>query len=167
MKERSVLIVDDDVAQRLFLTFDLEYFSVIEAGGVGEGYAAALSLSPDVVVIDRRLPDGDGLDLVRRLRRNPKTVQMPIAVMTAGFDEDDRREVMRSGADLYLAKPLEVGRMEASLIEMLALDPSELRPRRVDEMARIKAGLAPAESLVDLRDRSNSRRSWRRHVTRT
>jgi DNA-binding response OmpR family regulator len=162
MKDLSVLVVDDDMAQRVFLTFDLERFHVVEAGGVEEGYTVALQAEPDVVMVDRRLPDGDGLDLVRRLRRHPRHGRTPIAVVTAGYEEADRVAVIKAGADLYLTKPLEAGALEDRICEILGMDPAGRRPRRQDEISRIRSGEAVDEPVIDLTEPKPSRRFWRR-----
>lgn len=171
MRDRTVLIVDDDVAQRLFLTFDLLDFEVSEAANIADGYTVAVDSLPDALVVDRRLPDGDGLDLVRRVRRNPKLVQIPIAVVTAAFDEAERETVMRAGADAYIAKPLDSGELEARLLHVLATDPAERRPHRLDQLNRLRSGLPAEESSIDLRDREQSRAHWysrhRRHAEAT
>lgn len=171
MRDRTVLIVDDDVAQRVFLTFDLLDFEVIEAASIVDGYNVAVDSQPDALIVDRRLPDGDGLDLVRRVRRNPKLVQIPVAVVTAAFDEAERETVMRAGADAYIAKPLDSGELEARLLHVIATEPAERRPQRLDQLNRIRSGLPAEEPTIDLREREQAKAHWysrhRRHADAT
>lgn len=166
MKNRTVLVVDDDTAQRVFLAFDLLDFELLEASSLSEGYAMAVESVPDAIVVDRRLQDGDGLDLVRRIRRNSKLVQVPVFVVTAAFDEADRVAVMRAGADAYIGKPLNSGDLESKLLELLATDPEQRRPERMNKLSRVKAGL-PEEEQADSSEQSRAHWYSRRQADAT
>ena len=128
-------MVDDDVVVAMLLAMGLPDVEVIEASRMGEGHAVALAQRPDVVVVDRKLPDGDGLDLVRSLRSHPVTETMPIVLVTAGHDPQDRTEVLRAGADDYLAKPFEPHDLE-HLLRALVSVPATERARRRSQARR-------------------------------
>ena len=102
-----VLVVDDDVVVAMRLSFSDEDVEVTDVGRMADALPAALAGVFDVAIVDRRLPDGDGLDLVRQLRNRAETADLPIIVLTAWHDEADRPEVIDSGASEYLAKPVE------------------------------------------------------------
>ena len=123
-------MVDDDVVVSMLLAMGLDDVEVLEASRVGEGMAIAQREAPDAAVVDRTLPDGDGLALVRRLRVHRATSDLPIVVLTAGHREESRSEVMRAGADDYLAKPVAADDVEALVRQLCAMSPSDLRARR-------------------------------------
>lgn len=131
-----VLVVDDDAYLRLLLALEIPDLVILEASRTEEGYELAMSERPDVVVVDRRLPDGDGLDLVRRLRANAAMRRTPIIVVTAGHDESLRYGVLRAGADDYLSKPINPEELRARIQQILELPPDERRQRRKQEAER-------------------------------
>ena len=81
--------------------------------------AALLKGAPDLMIIDRGLPDGDGLDLCRDLREAEKTAKLPILILTAHKGVSDKVEGLKGGADDYIVKPFNteelVARVEAIL----------------------------------------------------
>lgn len=101
------LVVDDDVVVGMRLSFSDEDIEVTDAVRIADALPTAMGGDFDVAIIDRRMPDGDGLDLVRALRDHPETAELPIIMLTAFHGEADRDEVLEAGADEYLAKPIE------------------------------------------------------------
>lgn len=97
-----VLIVDDhEDTRELYSQFlDTVGFGVIEATTCAEALDKARSAGIDAIVLDRRLPDGDGVDVCRALRSDPRTRALPIIVLS-GREKQDGIE-----ADLYLLKPV-------------------------------------------------------------
>ena len=65
----------------------------------------ALSSPPDVLVLDVMLPEMDGYEILRRLRAAPETEQLPILMLTAKGQREDRETALRFGADLFITKP--------------------------------------------------------------
>lgn len=133
----TVLVVDDDPYLHVIASLELPDLDLLEASTMEDAYELARRREPQAILVDRRLPDGDGLDLVRRIRRTQKLAQVPILFITAGHDEADRLDVLRAGADEYLRKPLEADEVLARLRRLLELPPDQLRPRR----ARLAGGL--------------------------
>jgi DNA-binding response OmpR family regulator len=84
----------------------------------------------DGCVVDLRLTDGDGLDVVRQARSREWTRSLPIVVLTAGYDEADAAEVYQAGADAYLAKPFVAADVLAAIEAVIPLDAMERRARR-------------------------------------
>ena len=66
---------------------------------------------PDVVLMDLRLPDGNGLDMVRELRANPTTRQLAIAALTGSAIVGDPRTAIEAGCDVVITKPIDVDRL--------------------------------------------------------
>ncbi|MDX2008817.1 MAG: response regulator [Myxococcaceae bacterium] len=100
----TVLVVDDEPRLRRFLRASLEGHGlrVIEATTAREALSLASSHNPDVLILDLGLPDGDGLDVARRVR---EWSQLPIIVVSARGQELDKVAALDAGADDYLTKP--------------------------------------------------------------
>ena len=101
---REILVVDDDLNVREALRPYLADagFSVIEAGTIAEGLARFRSARPALVVLDLRLPDGNGLELCREIREAGRT---PVLMLTSVGDPIDRIVGLELGADDYVCKP--------------------------------------------------------------
>ena len=137
----KVLVVDDDPYLRIVVSLELPTIELLEASTMDDAYELARTGEPAAVLVDRHLAVGDGLELVRRLRRTRTLAQLPVLLITAGHDEGDREEALRAGADEYLAKPLEPSDLLARLTRLLELAPEELRPRRGRLVAALHAGV--------------------------
>ncbi len=117
MKEK-ILIVEDDPAIREALSYNLGREGY-EVKAVGDGVAAleaARASAPDVVVLDLMLPELDGFDVTRTLR---KESNVPILMLTARDDEIDRVLGLELGADDYLTKPFSMRELLARIKAML------------------------------------------------
>jgi two-component system KDP operon response regulator KdpE len=102
-----VLLVEDEAPMRRFLraTLRAHDYQVVEAATLREGLAQAAGRNPDLTLLDLGLPDGDGLDAVRQIRRSART---PIIVISARGQEHDKVTALDLGADDYLTKPFGV-----------------------------------------------------------
>ena len=107
-----ILIVEDEAPIREGLRDRLtrEGFRVSEADSVAAG-RRALQTAVDIIILDRRLPDGDGLELLRSLRRDGATT--PVIVLSALGQTDDRIDGLERGADDYVTKPFHLGELVA------------------------------------------------------
>ena len=105
----SVLVVDDERSFRLLAEEALssEGFEVRTASTIGRARVELDRSAPDVMILDRRLPDGDGIDLLRDLA-NSGQLTSQVIVVTAYADVDNAVEALRAGAVDYLTKPLQV-----------------------------------------------------------
>jgi DNA-binding response OmpR family regulator len=115
----KLLVVDDDTFVRMLFAFDLPDVDLIEARSVREAAELLGEHSPDAMVVDRRLPDGDGLQLVRAVRGDGDPGRMPIVLLTAAHDPVQEPEVLRAGADAYMAKPFEAEDLMSRIDEIL------------------------------------------------
>ena len=160
-----VLVVDDDVVVHMSMTMTWDDVEVIECTRAAEAFRVGVTERPDSFVVDLRLPDGDGLDLVRRLRCDLRTNQTPIAVLTAAYEPADELGVLKSGGDAYLAKPFEPTQLLRVLQQLLALSGTERRARRQRSMKLLRGGVAP-EPVIDLTD-TDVVMSWRDQALRS
>jgi two-component system, OmpR family, KDP operon response regulator KdpE len=108
------LVVDDEPAILRFLKPALEAndYEVASAATVGEALRRIANESPDVVVLDLGLPDGDGKDVIRQVRQ---WSNVPIVVLSAREREAEKVEALDLGADDFVNKPFSVGELMARL----------------------------------------------------
>lgn len=106
------LIVEDEAPIRRFVRMALEGagWRVVEAATMRQGLIDAGTHAPELVVLDLGLPDGDGIDLLRDLRA---WSQVPVIVLSARTDEEDKVGALDAGADDYLTKPFGVAELLA------------------------------------------------------
>jgi two-component system, OmpR family, KDP operon response regulator KdpE len=109
-----VLVIEDEPQMRRFLRPALERqgYRVVETATAREGMDLASSHNPDLVILDLGLPDGDGVEVTRRLR---EWSTAPIVVVSARGQEKDKVAALDAGADDYLTKPFGTGELFARL----------------------------------------------------
>ncbi len=107
MADKTVLIVDDEFAIRDMLRMALEIaeFDCLEAENIQDAYQVIVDERPDIVLLDWMLPGGSGLELLRRLKRNDATRELPVIMLTAKTTEDNVIQGLDVGADDYITKP--------------------------------------------------------------
>ena len=126
-----LMVVDDDAFVRVLLCLDLPEVELVEVTRVQEALQVfARRERIDAIIVDLRLADGDGLEVVRAARSRSWTRNLPIVVLTAGFDEADAAAVYTAGADAYLAKPFVAAEVLAIIEQVETLDLTERRGRR-------------------------------------
>ena len=128
-RQETVLVVEDDPTLRLGLQKALRSagFAVEVAKTGPEGLEAALSSLPDLVLLDVMLPGKNGFEICAELRE--KSADLPILMVTAKGEEEDKVRGLRLGADDYIVKPFGVS-------ELLARVDAALRRRRLSEAER-------------------------------
>ena len=107
MPKKTVLVVDDEPAIRDMLTMVLKAasFVVLEAENARLAHAVIIDRRPDIVLLDWMMPGTTGLELLRRLKRDPLTKNVPIIMLTAKAEEGGKVAGLDSGADDYVSKP--------------------------------------------------------------
>ena len=141
-----VLLVEDQAELSELVTANLRRsgFAVDQAKLLEEAQAALATMPYDLVLLDLRLPDGDGFDLIRELRRRKD--HTPIIVLTARDRLNDRVEGLNLGADDYLVKPFAHDELLARMQAVLR------RPREAREpkasLANITVGMETADVSV-------------------
>lgn len=103
----NVLIVEDEPPLVELLSYNLEKegFRISIARDGDEALLAVEERRPDLVLLDWMLPYVSGIEICRRIRRNPETRDLPIILLTARGEEDDRVRGLEAGADDYVVKP--------------------------------------------------------------
>jgi DNA-binding response OmpR family regulator len=125
----NLLIVDDDEEVSSFVRYVLEEerFIVRVAASVAEARAVLADFRPDLVILDRGLPDADGLEFCRRLRADPATAALPVLFLSAAKTPADVADGLAAGADDYMTKPF-------AFVELIAR--VQARLRRTEPSAR-------------------------------
>ncbi|AOV96238.1 two-component system response regulator KdpE [Edwardsiella hoshinae] len=151
----TILIVEDEQAIRRFVRAALENegWRVNEADGLQRGLIEAGTRQPDLIILDLGLPDGDGIEFIRDLRRWSR---IPLIVLSARSDEADKITALDAGAEDFLSKPFGIG-------ELLARVRVALRrhTRQQQESPLVCFG----EVRVDLLQRSVTRAGEPLHLT--
>ncbi len=129
----SVLIVEDDhnIAELLQMYLEKEGYQVAVAADGGQGLSKFRSIKPDIVLLDVMMPVMDGWSVCKAIRSES---QVPIIMLTAKGETDDKVTGLKSGADDYITKPFEMkevlARLEAVLRRSSAVA-AEKKPRRL------------------------------------
>lgn len=120
MKAR-ILIVDDEAAIREMVSGALELadFQVLEADNARTAHEIIVDERPDLVLLDWMLPPVSGIELARRLKRDETTAEIPIIMLTARSEEDNRIQGLESGADDYVTKPFSTRELVARIRAVL------------------------------------------------
>jgi two-component system phosphate regulon response regulator PhoB len=107
MSDKTVLIVDDEAPIREMIAVALEMagYATFEAANTQEALSAIVDHKPDMILLDWMLPDVSGIEFTRRLRRNESTAEIPIIMLTAKAEENNRIHGLEVGADDYIIKP--------------------------------------------------------------
>ena len=138
-----VLIVEDEPAQAEVLRYNLEkkgYRTSVAPAGE-EALMLVEEEEPDLVILDWMLPDIAGIEICRQLKTRPKTRTLPVIMLTARGEEDDRVRGLESGADDYVVKPYSPSEMIARVQAVLRRSHPELE-EEVLEYTDIRMDLA-------------------------
>jgi two-component system cell cycle response regulator DivK len=105
-----ILIVDDNEKNRKLARDVLEFagFTTIEATGGVEGVALAQERTPDVVLMDIRMPDLSGTEALKLIKEDSRTAGIPVVALTSSTMRGDEQRFLAEGFDGYLAKPISV-----------------------------------------------------------
>jgi DNA-binding response OmpR family regulator len=119
---RLVLVVEDNVDAQIITTSILRHFgyTVMKAGSIEEADRFGHARKPDVVVLDCRLPDGDGLELARQWRDDVAMRDVPIVVLTSFSARQDLEAALLAGADAFLVKPVPAAVLVAQIEKVLS-----------------------------------------------
>jgi phosphate regulon transcriptional regulator PhoB len=103
----KILVVDDEPDAVELIEFNLKSagFEVVSANDGAEAVQKAKNLQPELIILDVMLPEMDGMEVCKTLRRNPDTAKIPIIMLTAKAAEIDRVLGLELGADDYVTKP--------------------------------------------------------------
>ena len=102
-----VLVVDDNAVSLMLVgrILGMEGYEMLTAESGAEAIRCVEQTPPDLIIMDVMMPDMDGYELCRRLRQNPASARLPIFMLTAMSDENERQRGLAAGANDYLGKP--------------------------------------------------------------
>ena len=114
MDKWKIMVVEDDASVRHLVTASLsaEDYAVIAAATAKEAVRLAATQNPDMILLDLGLPDGEGVEVIGKIRLWTET---PILVISARDEDTDKIEALDAGADDYLTKPFSVAELLARL----------------------------------------------------
>lgn len=107
MGKQKILIIDDEPAilEMVAVALGLADFDVLEASNAQRGHEIIVDQRPDLILLDWMLPSISGIELARRLKRDDSTAEIPIIMLTAKSEEDNKIQGLEVGADDYITKP--------------------------------------------------------------
>ena len=134
--QKRILIVDDEPAIRDMVAFALRKgeYEPIHAGDAREAQTAIADNVPDLILLDWMLPGTSGLDLARRWRKDSMTRDIPIIMLTARGEENDRVSGLEAGVDDYVVKPFSARELLARIRAVMR------RSREDDEEGNVAVG---------------------------
>jgi two-component system OmpR family response regulator len=134
-----ILVIDDEPDVLLLCRVNLEYegHEVLEANGGEEGLALAVLHRPDIIVLDVMLPEKDGFTVLKRLREQHETADVPVIFLTAKAQDDDQIRGFLAGAAEYVTKPFSPLALNQAVGRIAAMTPAERETRRSESLARL------------------------------
>lgn len=140
LQGRLILVVDDEVRMVRFIRLNLEHdgFQVISAYNGREALEQVRSALPNLVLLDVMMPDLDGFDVLQRIR---KQSTIPVIMLTAKGEEDDRVRGLELGADDYITKPFSPRELVSRVRAVL---------RRTETESSVAAGLIEVDDRLKL-----------------
>jgi len=121
MTGKTVLIVDDEASIREMIAVALEMadYNYLEAADAQEAHSLIVDKQPDLILLDWMLPGTSGVELARRLKKEEATAEIPIIMLTAKVEEDNKIQGLEVGADDYITKPFSPRELVARLKAVL------------------------------------------------
>src|SRR6188474_3654487 len=118
----KILIIDDDLdtLRLVGLMLQRQGYQISAATNCQQGLDKAFEEDPDLILLDIMMPDMDGYEVTRRLRRNPSTMETPILMFTAKTQLDDKVIGFEVGANDYLTKPTHPSELQARVKTLLS-----------------------------------------------
>lgn len=122
-KLKRVLIVEDqaDLRRLIALTLGVSTYDLAEAADADQALATLSERRPDLVILDMMLPNGrNGLEICRFIKGTPGMRDIPVVMMTASNQADQRERVLDAGADHYIPKPFSPRQLRELVASLLA-----------------------------------------------
>ncbi len=164
----KVLLIEDETlfAKSVLRRLEREGHKVVRQETIADGRESLLKALPDILLLDVRLPDGNGLDLLREIRSRDSSKDLPVVVVTAYGELEDAVAAMKLGATDYLKKPVDLDELVLTLSKVMQtqqlsrqLDYSQVRETHGNEpvrmigqsqlMQRLRQQLEHIANLVD------------------
>ena len=134
-----VLVIDDepDVLLLCRVNFEFAGHEVLETTDAEQGLAMATSERPDLIVLDVMLPTHDGISILEELGELPETKEVPVVLLTAKAQEDDRLKGWRAGAAEYVTKPFSPISLTRAVEAIHRMTPEEREEHRGQAVAQL------------------------------
>lgn len=145
MNRKRILVVDDEknIVELIKMNLELSGFEVIPIYSGREVVNKAISLNPDLILLDLMLPDIDGFEVCRRLKLNKEVKDIPIIMLTAKSEESDKVIGLGLGADDYVTKPFGIRELEARIRTVL---------RRFEKTNKIEEETNISSNIIRFKD---------------
>ena len=152
MKHEKILIVDDEAAIRemIAIALDLAGYECLEAEDALQAHHRVVDDRPALILLDWMLPGMSGIELARRLKRDEGTSEIPIIMLTARGEEDNKIQGLDAGADDYITKPFSTREL-VSRIKAVLRRSSALSQEKAIDVDGLK--LDPVSHRVTARDK--------------
>ena len=143
MKKPTILVVDDEPDAVELIEFNLKAagYQIVTAADGNEALQKARATLPSLIILDLMLPEVDGLEVCKMVRRDPNTSAIPIIMLTAKAAEIDRVLGLELGADDYLTKPFSPRELVLRVKNLL---------RRGPEQEAVKDHIQAGELVIDV-----------------
>ena len=117
----TILVVDDEhaIGDMICTALEMAGYRCLRADNAQQAHALIIDEKPDLVLLDWMMPGTSGLELARRLRRNELTAKLPLIMLTAKSEEDNRIQGLDAGADDYITKPFSTRELTARIKAVL------------------------------------------------
>ena len=152
---KKILIVDDEASIREMIAVALEMagYECLEASNTQDAYSIIVDEAPQMILLDWMLPGTSGLEFARRLKRDERASEIPIIMLTAKGEEDNKILGLEAGADDYITKPFSPRELVARLKAVLRRttpagveDPIEVNGLILDPVChRVSANESPLD----------------------
>ncbi|MGU5728976.1 phosphate regulon transcriptional regulator PhoB [Aeromonas jandaei] len=150
---KRILVVEDEAPIREMLCFVLEQkgYETIEAEDFADGLAKVREPYPELIVLDWMMPGGSGIQFIKQLKQDEVTRQIPVVMLTARGEEEDKVRGLEAGADDYITKPFSPKELTARLHAVMR----RVSPTSVDEVIEVQGlKLDPVSHRVSAEDRA-------------
>ena len=133
---KRILVVEDEAPIREMLCFVLEQkgYETVEAEDYADGLAKVREPYPELIVLDWMMPGGSGIQFIKQLKQDEVTRQIPVVMLTARGEEEDKVRGLEAGADDYITKPFSPKELTARLHAVM----SRVSPTSVDEVIEVQ-----------------------------
>ena len=133
---KRILVVEDEAPIREMLCFVLEQkgYETVEAEDYADGLAKVREPYPELIVLDWMMPGGSGIQFIKQLKQDEVTRQIPVVMLTARGEEEDKGRGLEAGADDYITKPFSPKELTARLHAVMR----RVSPTSVDEVIEVQ-----------------------------
>jgi DNA-binding response OmpR family regulator len=135
-----VLAIDDEPSVLLLCELNLGFagMDVVVCQDGEEGLDVAVREQPDVIVLDRMMPNVDGITVLRELKRHAATARIPVVMLTARALRSDRLESWIAGASAHISKPFSLDELTETVTRLVHMSPAERDAHRADILTRLR-----------------------------